>query len=261
MAGLRLLRLAWHVLMMAITVALLFPHLAPHKKALRVTRWSAQMLRVLGVTLTIRGRVPHLQGAGALIVANHISWLDIHLLHSIVPCRFIAKAEIATWPVFGWLAQKTGTLFMERGRRLAAREMNTHMTQLLNEGACLALFPEGTTTAGDTVLPFRASLLEPVIQAGARLCPVSIRYRNLTGQRTTAPAYYGEMTLMESFWQVARAAPFVAEVHFLPSESGALGDRRTLGSWSETVIRADLDLDVAVKKTSSERHSSVIFVT
>ena len=252
-AWLRLFRLAWHLLTGALRIALLFPRLDRWEQGRRVTRWSAGMLRLMGIRLVVSGRAPHLRGNGAMIVANHISWLDIHLLHSILPCRFIAKADIAQWPLFGWLAVQTGTLFLAREKRSAIREMNTTLASLLAEGECLALFPEGTTTAGDRVLPFRGALFEPVIQSNAQIFPVSIRYLDRHGQRTEAPAYYGEMTLAESLWRIARAEPFTAEIVFMPPIAAGACDRRSLVAVAETQIRADLEND------SSVGHSSVTF--
>lgn len=250
-AWLRLLRLAWHLLVGALTVALLFPRLDRWEQGRRVTHWSAGMLRLLGVRLVVQGRAPHLRGNGALIVANHISWLDIHLLHSILPCRFIAKADIARWPLFGWLAAQTGTLFLAREKRSAIREMNATLAELLAEGECLALFPEGTTTAGDQVLPFRSALLEPVIQSNASLCPMSVRYLDARGQRTEIPAYYGEMTLAESLWRIACAEPFTAEIVFMTPIAAGTRNRRSLVSEVEAQIRSRL------AEVSSVSHSSV----
>ncbi|MBM4189786.1 MAG: 1-acyl-sn-glycerol-3-phosphate acyltransferase [Betaproteobacteria bacterium] len=252
-AWLRLLRLAWHVLVGALTVAFLFPRLDHGEQGRRLTRWSAEMLQLFGISLVVRGRTPPLRGKGVLIVANHVSWLDIHLLHSLLPCRFVAKADIARWPLFGWLAAQTGTLFLVREKRSAIREMNVTMASLLAEGECLTLFPEGTTTSGDRVLPFRGALLEPVIQANATLCPVSIRYLDGQGQRTEIPAYHGEMTLMESLWRIACAPPFTAQIEFMPALAAGSCDRRSLAARAEGQIRASLE------KGSSAGHSSVTF--
>lgn len=252
-AWMRLTRLAWHLLVGALTVALLFPRLDRWEQGRRVTRWSAGMLRVMGIRLVVRGRAPHLRGNGALIVANHISWLDIHLLHSILPCRFIAKADIARWPLFGWLAAQTGTLFLAREKRSAIREMNETIASLLVEGECLTLFPEGTTTAGDRVLPFRGALFEPVIQANATLWPVSIRYLDAQGCRTEIPAYYGEMSLAESLWRIACAEPFTAEIEFMSAIAAGSRDRRSLVAEVEGQIRSGLE------NSSSVGNSSVTF--
>ncbi|TSA22962.1 MAG: 1-acyl-sn-glycerol-3-phosphate acyltransferase [Betaproteobacteria bacterium] len=245
MASLRLLRLVWHVLMGSITVALLFPRLDAWEQGRRVTRWSTQMLRLMGVKLIVKGRAPHVRGQGALIVANHISWLDIHLLHGVLPCRFVSKAEVAHWPLIGWLARQTGTLFLVRERRSAVREMNAQMATLLAQGECLTVFPEGTTTAGGQVLPFRAALFEPVVTAEAGMWPVSIRYWDGHGQRSEVAAYYGEMSLAASLWRIAKATQLTAEVHFLPpvtTPKGAVSkDRRALAGVAEQAIRADLE--------------------
>ncbi len=250
-AWLRLLRLAWHLLVGAMTVALLFPRLDRLEQGRRVTRWSSGMVRLMGIRLVVHGRAPRLRGNGALIVANHISWLDIHLLHSVLPCRFIAKADIARWPLFGWLAAQAGTLFLAREKRSAIRKMNATIASLLAEGECLALFPEGTTTAGDQVLPFRSALLEPVIQSNANIFPASVRYLDAQGQRTEIPAYYGEMTLVKSLWRIACAEPFTAEIVFMMPIAAGTRNRRGLVSEVEDQIRFGL------AKGSSVGHSSV----
>ncbi len=251
----RLFRLAWHVLAGAFTVALLFPRLDRGEQDRRVTRWSAGLLRLMGVRLVVQGRAPHLRGHGVMIVANHVSWLDIHLLHSVLPCRFIAKADIARWPLFGWLAAQTGTLFLAREKRSAIREMNATIASLLAEGECLTLFPEGTTTAGDQVLPFRSALLEPVIQSNANLCPASVRYLDAQGRRTEIPAYYGEMTLAESLWRIACAEPFTAEIVFMPPIAAGTHDRRSLVAEVEGQIRSGITKGGT--KGSLVSHSSV----
>jgi 1-acyl-sn-glycerol-3-phosphate acyltransferase len=160
---LRLTRLALHVVAGALTILLLFPWLDRAERDKRVGRWAGKLLVILKVRAVQRGRSPTVRGQGALIVANHVSWLDIHVVHSLLPARFVSKAEVRGWPVIGWMAEAAGTLFLERSRKSDAARMNTVMAGHLKGGDCLALFPEGTTTDGSRLLPFYPSLFQPAV--------------------------------------------------------------------------------------------------
>jgi 1-acyl-sn-glycerol-3-phosphate acyltransferase len=109
-------------------------------------------------------------------VANHISWVDILALHATCHCRFVAKADVKRWPLIGTLATGGGTLYVRRESRRDAMRMVHDMEQVLREGVILAVFPEGTTGDGDSVLPFHASLLQAAIAADAPVQAVAIRY-------------------------------------------------------------------------------------
>ena len=118
-----------------------------------------------------------------LVVANHVSWLDIFALHAVGPVRFIAKAEIERWPVLGGLVRGVGTLFIERARRHDTHRVNQEIARALAAGDIVAVFPEGTTTDGTALLPFKGSLLQPIIDAQGHVQPVAIRYRDADGIR------------------------------------------------------------------------------
>ena len=137
-----------------------------------------------------------------LLVANHISWLDITSLHAARYCRFVSKADIKKWPVIGTLATGVGTLFIERESRRDAMRVVQHMTTRLREGDAIGIFPEGTTSDGRSLLPFHANLFEAAIAAGAPVQPVALDFiDHISGQRSFAPCYVGDDTLFGSLWR------------------------------------------------------------
>lgn len=238
MPVLKLLRLGGHLLAGVLTILLLFPHLDGAERSRRVSRWAARMLAILDIRVVSRGRAPTIRAGGAMLVANHVSWLDIHVLHSLLPVRFISKAEVRGWPIIGWLAEQVGTLFLVREKKSDALRVNQVMANHLRDGDLLALFPEGTTSDGREVLPFYASLFQPAVEARAQLWPARLRYMDRHGNPSQAAAYYGGMTLAESLWRVARQRGLTVEVEFLPLIPYQEGrSRRELARLSEALIR------------------------
>jgi len=189
--------------------------------------WSASLLDILDVGLDVRGPLPD-DDLPVFIAANHVSWLDIWVINSVCPTLFVAKSEIRGWPVFGWLAARVGTLFIERARRTDTRKVNDRIVaRLALAGERIAVFPEGTTTDGSVVRPFHASLFLPAVDAGARVYPVAIRYVDPAGVRSTVPAYVDELPLLASMWRIAGASGLRAELHFLePIEPLRAGSNR-----------------------------------
>lgn len=226
-------RAAWRVarvllrLLHGIAVAaLLFPGLSPERRMARVQCWSAGMLRALGVALVSEGR-PR-PGGGTLLVANHVSWLDILALNAVQPARFVSKADVKAWPVLGWLVSAAGTLYIERERRRDAMRVVHEMAAALRSGDTVAVFPEGTTTDGHALLPFHANLLQAAIATATPVQPVALRYSDAAHAVSPAAAFVGEMTLWQSFSAVVRADGLVARVALLPPQACAHADRRAL---------------------------------
>ncbi len=239
----KLIRLGLTVLAGALTILLLFPFLKPDERDRRVVAWARKLLASVRVRVTVRGRPPAVRGEGALIVANHVSWLDIHVLHSLLPSRFVSKAEVRNWPLIGWMAGRAGTLYLERARKSDARRVNEEMTALLRDGECLALFPEGTTTDGTRLLPFYPSLLQPAVAAGARVWPAVIRYRHADGRINLEAAYHDDISLGQSLWRILAQDEILAEVSFLPPIATAGLHRREVARRAEAAIRAHLAAD------------------
>ncbi|CAL93471.1 lysophospholipid acyltransferase family protein [Azoarcus olearius] len=186
------MRLALHILQGVLTIALLYPFCAPARQRNLRQRWSRRLLRTVGVEVRIEGAAV---APGALLVANHISWLDIYAINSLTPSAFVSKAEVRDWPVIGWLAARSETVFLRRGSRGHARIINGEIAALLDAGRNVAIFPEGTTSDGNRVLPFHAALLQAAVESAHPVQPVAVSYHDADGRRTTAAAYDGELSL------------------------------------------------------------------
>jgi 1-acyl-sn-glycerol-3-phosphate acyltransferase len=188
--------------------------------------WSGKLLRVLRVTPLVEGAPP--PGASAvMIVANHVSWLDIFVIASVRPVRFIAKSEIRDWPFVGWIVEKSGTLFVRRGggrRDLARITERAHAA--LAQGDCVGVFPEGTTTEGDKLLKFHGALFESASASGARVYPVALRYEHEDGTLCRAASFAGEISFMQSLGLIVRQRRIVARVAFSePIDTTSIGRR------------------------------------
>jgi 1-acyl-sn-glycerol-3-phosphate acyltransferase len=163
-----------HVLEGVATTTFVFPLTSAARRRALVQRWSARLLRMLHVDTRVHGSLAA-DGGNVLIVANHISWLDIFVLNAVCPVRFVAKAELARWPLVGRLVRGSGTLFIERARRRDTHRVNQTVTDALAGGDVVALFPEGTTSDGASVLPFKSSLLQSIVDASGHVQPLALR--------------------------------------------------------------------------------------
>lgn len=246
----RLLRLGLHLTRGALTAAVVLPWAGPGLRLALTQEWSRGLLALFGVRLTVQGHPPDSASRNTLVVSNHVSWLDIYLLNAVRPVRFISKAEVRHWPVVGWLASVTGTLFLERGRRRDTARVNDAVTEALKNGDCVAFFPEGTTTDGSHLRPFLSSLLQAAVNSESALQPVALRYLLPEGGHDEAIAYYGEMSMLDSLRKILARSEIRAEVNFLAPIPCAGKQRRELASQAEQAISSALNL--AVRHTKSE---------
>lgn len=225
-AAWRGLRAIGHVLRGLWVIRSEFGRLSPDACALLVREWSREMLAILGVELVVRGE-PSGHGP-VLLVANHISWLDIVVMDAAQPARFVSKADVRSWPVLGSLVTGAGTLYIERENRRDAMRVVHQMADSLRAGDILAVFPEGTTGDGQTLLPFHANLIQAAISANAPVLPVGLSFADgHSGQRSDAPLFIGDTTMLQSIWSTLRATRVQAVVHFGAQEHFAGRDRRT----------------------------------
>jgi 1-acyl-sn-glycerol-3-phosphate acyltransferase len=202
-----------HVLHGVAQIVLLFPRISEAQRNRRVQIWSRTLLKRLGVELTVVGQPP--RSGPMLLVSNHISWLDIAALHATCHCRFVAKADVRRWPLIGTLATGGGSLYVERESRRDAMRVVHHMTEALRNGDILAVFPEGTTGDGTSVLPFHANLIQAAIAADAPVQPVVLQYvDDHSGKRSHAVSYMGDQSLVSSIWRTLCAPEFRAVVAF-----------------------------------------------
>ena len=228
-------RLALHVFY-GMLLAAIYPHLNQTGQRRILKSWSRQLLTILNIGIQIEGQQLARGESGCLMVANHVSWLDIFVLNAIHPSRFIAKSEVRDWPIFGWLSRRIGTIFIERAMRQDASRISRHVSLLLKQGACIGLFPEGTTTDGKQVGHFHSALIQPSIDAGIRLCPVALRYQNRDGGVEIAAAFVGDMTLAQSIWQILRCPQHNALVVFAPALMTDNANRRVLARSAQDAI-------------------------
>jgi 1-acyl-sn-glycerol-3-phosphate acyltransferase len=234
----RLMRGLVHALRGWSAITFEFPRLTPAQREQRVQAWAAQMLRILEVELRVQGEPP--ASGPVLLVANHISWLDILVLHAARYCRFVSKADVKRWPLVGTLATGGGTLYIERESRRDAMRVVHRMAGQLRAGDVLAVFPEGTTSDGTALLPFHANLLQAAISADAPAQPVALSFIDAaTGATSRSPLYIGDDTLVGSLWRTISGPPIVAVVAFGEAQRAQGRDRR---NWAAALRAAVIQL-------------------
>jgi 1-acyl-sn-glycerol-3-phosphate acyltransferase len=235
----RYTRTCVHVLAGVATTMFVFPLVSDTRRRWLVKRWSGRLLRILKVEARVHGELS--RGGNVLVVANHISWLDIFALNAHHPVRFVAKAEIAKWPVVSQMVRGAGTVFIQRERRRDTHRVIHTMAGVLAGGDIVAIFPEGTTTYGDEVLPFKSSLLQPIVEVDGHVQPVAIRYRTPEGELAMAPTYVGDTSFAESFWAVCGERALLVELMARPALPAAeASHRRELARKAEASIRTAL---------------------
>ncbi|WP_330343858.1 1-acyl-sn-glycerol-3-phosphate acyltransferase [Streptomyces longwoodensis] len=199
-----------------------------------VRGWARTVVRAAGVRVRITGAAP--PDGGLLLVANHISWLDVPLLAAVRPARMVAKQEIRTWPVAGRIVARGGVLFIDRDRLRALPATVAHLADVLRRGQAVAVFPEGSTWCGRAQGRFRRAAFQAALDAGVPVQPVRIRYRTGGGAASTAPAFIGDDSLLASLWRVVTARGLVADVDVRP-RLAPHGTRRDLAAAAETAAR------------------------
>ena len=220
------------------TCALVFP-LASHRLRDRLTRrWSRKLLGICRVSVEEVPGTPAL--AHALVVANHVSWLDIFVINALHPCRFVAKAEIRAWPVLGWLAAGAGTVFIARGNRRELRHIFKGLVTVLEQGQRVAFFPEGTTSRQGEVLPFHANLFEAAIDAKVALQPYALSYVDAGGRSHPSIDYVGETTFVDSLFLILQGEPVRARLQPLAPIDAAGAHRRELAQAAHDAVAGAL---------------------
>lgn len=236
-AAYRLLRCGLHIGRGIAICALVFPFIDAAQRMAHVGRWNTRLLHLLGITVRASG-IPN-DGA-TLFVANHVSWLDIPVIISLRPMRFVSKSDVRGWPVIGWLVACGGTLFIERTRRSDARRVVHLVAAALQAGDPIAMFPEGTTSDGHGVLPFHANLLQAAVVSALQVQAIALRFSDAREPVSAAAAYIGDTTLMQSLWAVASASDLTAHVAVLPALPSQGFERRALAERLRADISAHL---------------------
>lgn len=212
MTAFRKLRLVTHLLHGMALVALRFPRVVPERRVEITRRWSVKLLQICGMRLVVNNDGARLDSS-ALVVGNHVSWLDIYTINAWRPTPFVSKAEVRQWPVVGWLAERLDTVFLQREKRTEAMRIMHAMADRLRGGGLMCVFPEGTTSDGLGLLPFHANLFQAAVSAGCAVQPICLMYEDAHGRQSIAPAYVGELSLGKSLDMVLRGGPLVAHLH------------------------------------------------
>lgn len=230
MIAFKLLRLGVHLFAGLSTCALIFPLLDAAGRERRVRDWSARLLKLCGVHITVNRVADEMVAHSVMIVANHVSWLDIFVINSQQPCRFVAKSDIRDWPLIGWLCARTGTIFIARGRQRDVRRIYEGLVGSIRVGERIAFFPEGTTSAQGALLPFHANLFEAAIDAEVPVQPYALRYLDHAGNLHPAANFIGDMTFAQSVMAVLKSGGMTTELTILPvMESGGAHRRELAG--------------------------------
>src|SRR3569832_1951846 len=219
MTGYGFTRLLVHLAVGLCTCAFIFPLTDVAGRERRIRRWSARLLAICGVTV----RTAHVKRDGeaehlphALIVANHVSWHDILDNKSVQPCRFVAKSDIRSWPLIGWLCEQAGTIFIARGRQRDVRRIYEGLVSSLLAGERVAFFPEGTTAPQGTKQPKQTNQNKTTNKTQMPAQPCALRYLDDAGRPHVAADYDGEMTFAQSIAAILRSGGMTAELNLLP---------------------------------------------
>ena len=224
------------------TCALVFPLVSLHARERLTRRWSRKLLGLCRLEVEQVEGAPVLEHA--LIVANHVSWLDIFVINALHPCRFVAKAEIRAWPVLGWLAAAAGTVFIARGNRRELRHIFKGLVTVLQEGQRVAFFPEGTTSLQGELLPFHANLFEAAIDARVAVQPYALSYVDAAGAYHHAVDYTGDTSFVDSLFAILEGEPVLARLQPLAPIDTSGAHRRELAQAAQDAVGAALRCDM-----------------
>jgi 1-acyl-sn-glycerol-3-phosphate acyltransferase len=235
--------LIWlHVIRGVVTLFLVFPYANIQTRHSHIKKWSKQLLSILGIDLSVINEGA-LKDSTYLLASNHISWVDIHAINAFSPIRFVAKSEVRSWPIFGWMAKQLGTVFIKRASSRHAQQVVLGMSEVLKtESVCI--FPEGTSTLGNDVRPFKPNLFEAAVIADVPVYSLAIRYISKeTGIRSEVPAFVGDMGLLESMANILKHRHLIVELAFFPPAASSPkppNDRKWLALHSEEPIRKSI---------------------
>ena len=231
--------------------ALAYPSLPVSLQKRIMHRWSVELLDVLHVKLSINGNFPMHEIKQGLIISNHISWLDVFVMSSILPMRFVAKSEVRSWPFIGWLCARANTIFIERNKRSDTIRTNIQAVEHLRSGNCMAIFPEGTTSDGSNVRHFHASLLQPAIDAKTQIYPVAIHYHDKNNNPNFDAAYIDEMTFVQSLWKIVSSPDLHVRITTTEALDTQADNRRILALEAHRRISHALSIEPPVVAESA----------
>ena len=233
-------------------LALLYPSVPVSLQKRIMHRWSVELLDVMHVRISVTGDVPLSEIKQGLIVANHISWLDVFVMSSVLPMRFVAKSEVRSWPFIGWLCARAQTIFIERNKRSDTIRTNIQAVEHLRSGNCMAIFPEGTTSDGTQIRHFHASLLQPAIDSQTSIYPVGIYYHDSANKPNFDAVYIDEMTFIESLWKILSSPDLHVRLTTAAAISTQFENRRILAQEAHRRISHALSIEPQVVTQPSQ---------
>ena len=209
-----------HVLCGVATLIVVFPFATTMTKHRHIQQWSVRLLTIFGIHLSVKNA--HILPQNSyLLSSNHISWMDIHAINAFQPIRFVAKSEVEKWPIFGWMAKQLGTVFIKRDSSRHAHFVVGEMSGALKSDS-ICIFPEGTSTNGESVRPFKPNLFEAAVIAKVPVYTLAIRYLSrATGLRSDVAAFIGDMGLLESMSNMLKNRNLEVELTFFPPAGSA----------------------------------------
>ena len=232
-----------HAARAALTLRFLYPRASPERRRALMQRWCAKLLAILNIQVQVEGDPPSRGEHAAMIAANHVSFIDIMLISSVCPTRFVAKSEIRAWPLAGWIADRAGTLFIRRDQMRDMARIDARVREVMGEGDCVGLFPEGITTEGDELRKFHSSLFEPAVANTAHVHPVAIRYEHPDGTLCREMSFIGDRTFGESIGLILHQRRVRARIMFAPTVETAGASRRDVAKAVETRVASLLGVD------------------
>ena len=210
---------------------------APHAKTKRdtlKTRWLRRFSAIVNLHISLEGELPE---QGVILVSNHISWLDIIVIGQYLPAYFVAKSDILSWPVIGYLSRQVGTIFIRRGDKQHIRATTEKMIWLLKQNSNIIAFPEGTTTKGDDVLHFHSSLFQPALLTKSAILPVALQYHGAA--KELAP-FVGDDGFVPHLLKMLTLDKIEVRLCFLPAINSLGKNRQTLSLESRNLIAAKI---------------------
>ena len=236
--------LVWaHVIAGLATLSFQFPFADQKRKNQLIQAWSKRLLNIFGIELRLKNQAI-LPNTPFLLASNHISWMDIHAINAFNPICFVAKSDVEGWPIFGWMAKQVGTVFIKRDNSRHGKHIAGEVSKVLQTQS-VCIFPEGTSTIGVSVLPFKPNLFESAVTADVPVYSLAIAYySSVTGRRSEVAAFVGEMGLLESMASILRNHRLIVELTFLPPSGGhpeAARDRKWLALHSQEAISSYLN--------------------
>ena len=195
-------------------------------------RLSNRLVGLFGIKVNVTGKP--VEGA-VLIAANHISWLDIPVLHSGCAMGFVAKAEIESWPVFNFIASTGGTIFHQRGNHDSAADVSSLMSRRLDQGRAVTIFPEGGIKPGSSIRVFHARMFRAAVDAGCPVQPLMVRYMR-DGQIDNDVSFRVNESMLWNFCRMLAKPAAIAEVHFLSAIDATGKPRRVLADSARAAV-------------------------